>query len=275
MKVSVITVCFNAIRGIEKTIQSVLSQSYPEIEYIVIDGGSNDGTVDVIRKYSESLFYFVSEPDNGIYDAMNKGVKVATGEWINFMNAGDCFFNNRSVEQVFENEILSSVDVVYGFQVHVFSFGRYVRKRLSLSNFHAGMPFGHEASFVRSEIMKSHDFCTSFKILADYNFFYQLYVKGGSFHFVNVIVTIYDNIEGASSSDKNALLILDEFAKIKGTYNTSSYKKARNIKRIKLIIKKSLSFFSKRLVSRWQHRKIIHQEEFIPLDTFLLTYTAT
>ena len=87
-KISIISVCYNAIHGIEKTIQSVLSQSYDDIEYIIIDGGSTDGTVDIIRKYSDQITYFVSEPDGGIYDAMNKGVRAATGEWINFLNAG-------------------------------------------------------------------------------------------------------------------------------------------------------------------------------------------
>lgn len=90
-KVSVVTICYNSVQFIEKTIQSVLSQTYPNIEYIVIDGGSTDGTKEIIEKYSSRISYWCSEKDRGIYDAMNKGIRKATGEWINFMNSGDCF----------------------------------------------------------------------------------------------------------------------------------------------------------------------------------------
>ena len=89
LKISVVTVCYNAVDCIEETMLSVLDQTYPNIEYIVIDGGSSDGTADVIRKYADRLAYWVSEPDKGIYDAMNKGIVAATGDYINFMNAGD------------------------------------------------------------------------------------------------------------------------------------------------------------------------------------------
>ena len=91
MRVSVITVCYNAILGIERTITSVLSQSYPEVEYIVIDGGSKDGTVDVIQKYADRIDYFVSEPDGGIYDAMNKGIGAATGDVVGLLNSDDFY----------------------------------------------------------------------------------------------------------------------------------------------------------------------------------------
>lgn len=94
--ISVVTVAYNAVTTIEKTILSVINQTYPNVEYIIIDGGSTDGTVEIIKKYANKLAYWVSEPDNGIYDAMNKGAKVATGEWINFMNCGDSFFTLNS-----------------------------------------------------------------------------------------------------------------------------------------------------------------------------------
>ena len=113
MKVSVITVCYNAIRGIEKTIQSVISQSHDDIEYIVIDGGSTDGTIDVIQKYRDKIAYFVSEPDGGIYDAMNKGIKAATGEWINFLNAGDVFASKDAI-MISMSIDTDGIDVIYG-----------------------------------------------------------------------------------------------------------------------------------------------------------------
>ena len=98
--ISVVTVCYNAADTIEKTMLSVLNQTYHDIEYIIIDGGSTDGTVEIIRKYADRIAYWVSEPDKGIYDAMNKGIKVATGEWINFMNAGDEFVDEGVIEKL-------------------------------------------------------------------------------------------------------------------------------------------------------------------------------
>lgn len=96
-KISVITVCYNCVSVIEQTIKSVLEQTYPNIEYIIIDGGSMDGTVDIIKKYSDTVTYWISEPDNGIYDAMNKGIDMATGDYLNFMNAGDTFFEDKAI----------------------------------------------------------------------------------------------------------------------------------------------------------------------------------
>ncbi|ROT05017.1 glycosyltransferase, partial [Muribaculaceae bacterium Isolate-104 (HZI)] len=113
LKISVVTVCYNAADSIEQTMLSVLNQSYPYIEYIVIDGGSTDGTVDIIKKYADRLAYWVSEPDKGIYDAMNKGIAAATGSYINFMNSGDSFYDNRVVEAIFKDGC-DSADIIYG-----------------------------------------------------------------------------------------------------------------------------------------------------------------
>lgn len=89
--VTVITVVYNGVAYVEETIKSVLSQSYPNVEYIIVDGGSTDGTLDVIKKYDHAIDYWISEADGGIYDAMNKGVKLSTGSWLNFLNVGDTF----------------------------------------------------------------------------------------------------------------------------------------------------------------------------------------
>ena len=94
-KVTVVTVCYNAVKEIEKTIQSVIGQTYDNVEYIIVDGGSTDGTLDIIRKYSSRITRWVSEPDKGIFDAMNKSARMATGEYINFMNAGDLFLMRK------------------------------------------------------------------------------------------------------------------------------------------------------------------------------------
>ena len=99
--ISIITVVRNDVVHIEQTMLSVLGQTYGNVEYIVIDGGSTDGTVDIIKKYADKLAYWVSEPDGGIYPAMNKGLQHATGEWVNFMNSGDSFADENVLEEVF------------------------------------------------------------------------------------------------------------------------------------------------------------------------------
>ena len=109
--VSVITVVYNDVSHIEKTISNVLKQTYPFLEYIVVDGASTDGTLDVIKKYDGKLKY-VSEPDKGIYDAMQKGAQLASGEWILFRNCGDFFFSPDAIEKVFNGYVDKGEDFI-------------------------------------------------------------------------------------------------------------------------------------------------------------------
>lgn len=271
MKVSVITVCYNAIQGIEKTIMSVLSQTYSDIEYIVIDGGSVDGTMNVIRKYKDNIAYCVSEPDKGIYDAMNKGIKIATGEWINFLNAGDHYYYDTSIENVFSNDILPDTDVVYGFQVHSYDYGKFIRKRLPLTFFNSGMPFGHESSFVRAEVMKRIGFDTSYRIAADYNFFFNLYVSGNKFQPVDAIVTDFESMEGVSSSAKTSLLTHRETSMVNGSYASAQYVKGLLVLYVRVILKKLLP---QSVVINRQRRQREQNEEYIPLSAFLSSHHA-
>ena len=113
--ISVITICYNSELSIERTIKSVLSQTYPNIEYIIIDGKSSDGTNTIIQKYQDNISKYISEEDSGIYNAMNKGLTMAIGEWVCFMNAGDVFVDNQTVERVFFTPIKNNVDVIYGY----------------------------------------------------------------------------------------------------------------------------------------------------------------
>ena len=111
--ISIVTVSYNAAATIEDAIRSVLQQTYPHIEYIVIDGGSKDGTVDLLRRYDTQISHWVSEPDKGIYDAMNKGIALATGEYIGFLNADDFFANNDSVQKIVDHLLGKNTDAVF------------------------------------------------------------------------------------------------------------------------------------------------------------------
>ncbi|MBL4754827.1 MAG: glycosyltransferase [Flavobacteriales bacterium] len=114
MKVSIITVCFNSVTTIEQTFQSVFSQDYSEVELVVVDGGSTDGTLEIIEKYKEQLGSYISEPDKGIYDAMNKGIGLATGDVIGILNSDDFYASNSIISQVVKKLSEKGIDAVYG-----------------------------------------------------------------------------------------------------------------------------------------------------------------
>lgn len=171
--VTIITVSYNAIDSIEETILNVINQSYPNIEYIIIDGGSTDGTVDVIKKYAYKISYWISEPDRGIYDAMNKGIKLTTGEWINFMNAGDSFYSLDTISNIsmYFNE---DYNLVYGKTNMCFAHGTFIRD-CSLRTTSNPMPFVHQSSFCRTELLKKHPFSLNYRYAADYDFFCRVF----------------------------------------------------------------------------------------------------
>jgi glycosyltransferase involved in cell wall biosynthesis len=121
MKISVITVCFNSAKTIEDTIQSVLSQDYPNVEYIIVDGGSKDATLDIVKKYSANISHFISEPDKGIYDAMNKGIALATGDVVGILNSDDVYYDSQVLSHISKAFEVTNADAVYGDLVYVAS----------------------------------------------------------------------------------------------------------------------------------------------------------
>lgn len=268
-KISVVTVCYNAVKDIEKTILSVVNQTYPNIEYIIIDGGSKDGTMDVVNRYKDKIDVIVSEPDKGIYDAMNKGIDRATGEWIQFLNAGDLFYSEKSVNDVFAKLGEDKhVDVIYGYQVHRFSYGSFVRKRLPLSDFDKFMPIGHPASFVRSELLKASPFDCKFKIAADYNFFYQLYKSGKVFTPVDVIVSDFESSEGVSS--KATFKTIRETAIVNGRYGSIGYLIDVLRLRITGVVKQIIQRVLPNYVECIKEKKRYANSEYVPLKGFEL-----
>lgn len=231
MKITVITVCFNAAQTLERTMQSVIDQTYSNIEYIIIDGGSTDGTVDIIKKYSGKLSYWISERDKGVYDAMNKGIKISTGEYINFMNSGDTFCDNKVVENVV-CYLKDNPDVLYGATKFVYKNGLMNMKPLKLSAIKEKMVFCHQSSFVKTGILKEFLFDTNYKIAADYNLFYNMYNKNIKFKECPLYISFYDTI--CSMSAKNKILLEKEYSLINN-------RPLSNIKIIKIRIKNFLN----------------------------------
>ena len=173
---SIITITYNAEKWLERTITSVLSQSYPDIEYIIIDGASKDGTVDIIKQYASGIAYWVSEPDEGLYHAMNKGLQHATGDYVWFLNAGDTFYAANTVQRVSASLLKSrkSVDIIYGETAIVNADGRFLSMRrlkapehLNWKKFRMGMMVCHQSFVVKREIAPAYD--TSYRLVSDYD----------------------------------------------------------------------------------------------------------
>lgn len=200
--ISVVTVSYNARTVIEKTIQSILSQSYSKIEYIVVDGGSTDGTVDIIKQYEDRISYWISKPDKGIYDAMNWGVSVANGEWIIFMNCGDSFVDDNVLMNLFStNNNIFSYDVIYGDAILNISETKFLVRSEPLDMIKFHLPFCHQSVFCRLALLKEYSFNLKYKLAADYDLFYKLYKNGCRFIYVDIAISNYCPEGGASASN--------------------------------------------------------------------------
>jgi len=186
MKLSIVTVCLNSVETVEDTIKSVLIQDYKDIEYIIVDGGSTDGTIDVIEKYRERMSRFVSEPDKGIYDAMNKGLGLCTGEAVGFLNAGDFYAGEFVISRVAALMSETNVEAVYGDLEYVASNepGKRIRRWKSQAYrnglFEKGWHPPHPAFFVKRQVFEKYGyFNPKFKIAADYELMLRFLRKYG------------------------------------------------------------------------------------------------
>lgn len=193
--VTIITVCFNSAKEIEYTLRSVLSQTYNNLEYIIIDGASTDGTLSVIEKvlgdYPQKNVVLKSEPDKGTYDAMNKGIVLATGEWVLFMNSGDSFHDNNVIENSFKDYIDNGESIIYGKVAEIDGSNNYTG--VVRYGYEKCFPACHQAIFTRTKELKNHHFKTKYKIIADFVFYYNLYNRNPNYFKTNIIVANYNN----------------------------------------------------------------------------------
>jgi glycosyltransferase involved in cell wall biosynthesis len=190
--ITVITVNYNNAEALEKTIQSVISQTYSSVEYIVIDGASTDNSIDVIKKYESKITKWVSEKDKGIYHAMNKGVDRASGSWVCFLNCGDIFVNNQIIQQLVDNIQSCGADIVYGNILVEQQDGtlkeRVARKPCNIHRMH----FCHQSAFVKICLLNIFPFDEKYKMSADFKFFKECYHDDRKFVHVNFPIVIYD-----------------------------------------------------------------------------------
>lgn len=201
IKITIITICYNCVNEIEKTIQSVISQSYDNIEYIIIDGLSIDGTIDIVKKYQPKIDFFLSERDRGIYDAMNKGILAASGDYIIFMNAGDSFVNKKILEDVVNNVDFHE-DIIYGAVNKCLEDCYYVYKPFPLDEMKRHMILPHQGTFVKTSYHKRHLFDISYKSSGDYHFFYTAYYEhNATFKEINFVIADFEDEYGMSKDN--------------------------------------------------------------------------
>lgn len=202
MRYSIITINYNNRSGLRKTIESVVSQTYDDFEFIIIDGGSTDGSAEIIHEYVDSIDYWVSEKDRGIYHAMNKGVAQAHGDYCIFMNSGDVFYDKRVLNEVSNsnaNEDIIVGKVVIDDQDNIIS-PPPKSGELTLYHLYSGA-IPHQGSFIRTELLKKYPYDEDLKISSDWKFFVQtLILDNCSIRYLDVYIARYDT-DGFSSAN--------------------------------------------------------------------------
>ena len=218
-KLSVITIVYNNVRDIERTMLSVLNQTYHNIEYIIIDGLSNDGTLDVISRYKIKIAKLISEKDEGIYDAMNKGLAAATGDYVLFMNSGDEFFAPDTVEKIFGTE--PEADIYYGETEMINDAGvslgqrrHKAPKQFTWRDFKYGMSISHQAIYVRRTITEPYD--RQYQLSADIDWILKAAKKAKKI--VNVHQYVAKYLVGGMSKAKHRQSLMERFDIMKRYY---------------------------------------------------------
>ena len=201
MKLSIITINYNNIEGLRKTVSSVLSQTWNDFEWIIIDGGSTDGSREFIAETENKLkktsfnplVFWCSEPDKGIYNAINKGISHCKGDYINCMNSGDEFYESNTLENVFQSQ-KNNIDIIYGDSYHYTSEKNFIGHfpyPINIFNFYH-INICHQAMFVKTELLKASGFDEKYRICADYAKWIELTLQGCIYEYVPFIICRFD-----------------------------------------------------------------------------------
>ena len=215
MQLSIITINYNNLAGLKKTAESVLAQTWRDFEWILIDGGSTDGSKEYISNLNSrsagtdaclsknpnaNITYWCSEPDKEVYNAMNKGIAKANGEYLNFMNSGDCFYESSTLERVFEEKLTS--DLVYGDWIR-----RYPDHDKLMEAPQKGLPMMlyfynvcHQAMFIKAEILKMKGYDERFKVVADWKRWQDMALESDTFQYVPYTICIFEAGTGLSEN---------------------------------------------------------------------------
>lgn len=203
MKLSIITINFNNREGLRKTIKSVVEQTWRKFEYIVIDGNSTDGSVDILEDNSDDISYWVSEPDKGIYHAMNKGIDASHGDYLLFLNSGDYFYDNTVIQDIVNFN--SCEDIIIGKLLFLNNneFSNVIAPITMLRFYGGSIP--HPATFIRRDLFKNNRFDENYKIVSDWKFFIQvLIIEECSYRIIDRCISCFES--GGISAENHALI---------------------------------------------------------------------
>lgn len=212
-KFSIITVTYNAEKVLEDTIQSVIFQTYRNVEYIIVDGASKDHTLEIVNKYHNRINKVISEPDKGLYDAMNKGIQLATGDYLCFLNAGDKFHDSETLQKIVHTlKGQERPDVIYGETAIVDEEGHFLHMRrlsapahLNWKSFKQGMLVCHQAFFANRELAINHLYDLQYRFSADFDWCIRIMKKAKCLH--NTRLTLIDYLnEGMTTKNHKASL---------------------------------------------------------------------
>lgn len=222
-KISIITIVYNGVDLLEDTIKSIIGQSYPNIEYIIVDGASKDGTLDIIKKYEEHIDQWVSEPDKGLYDAMNKGIKMASGDYLWFMNCGDHIHQMNTVQQMMDRNT-HNADIIYGEVMLVDEERKAIGTRSALStrklpkklhwkSLNHGMVVSHQAFLPKRDIAP---FYMENNLAADIDWVIECLKK--SKRNLNTEMVLADFLLGGVSKQRHQQSLKDRFVVLQKHY---------------------------------------------------------
>lgn len=209
--ITIVTICYNAAKDLPLTMESVLAQDYDNYEYIIQDGNSTDNTPAIVESYRQKFtdkgvhFVYNREADGGIYDAMNKGITASSGYYINFMNAGDCFYSSTVLSDIFDRSIDITGTILYG-DCAEYEYGRFNLFQKAYDRIGEVMPFSHQSVFALASFLKEHPFDTSYRYSADYDFLLTAYDLNEPFTDTGIIVCITTK-DGVSSVNYHDMLI--------------------------------------------------------------------
>lgn len=252
-KVSIVTVTFNCETEIRKTIESVISQDYNNLEYVIVDGKSSDGTINVINDYIDGISAFISEKDNGIFDAMNKALKYITGDYVIYMNSGDRFMNSHVVSDIFVT-YSGDADLIYGDIYVENDLGLLFRKANAIYErpfskrdlVFRSQGFSHQSLFTKSTILKTIGFDLRFPLGADYYTTYLIFLNGNhKLFYVDFPISVFDDKSPGASHGKRYIPEIIEERIVMFNYRLTLYDK------ILLFCNRSFQNFKWYLIERY------------------------
>ena len=254
MKLSIITINLNNSEGLAKTIKSILSQTFIDYEFLIVDGSSSDKSIEIINQHKDKLKFWISEQDNGIYNAMNKGILKSTGEYCFFLNSGDFFTNERVLENIFKSEFKE--DIIFG-NLLVLLNGKVVgksrgKKKLTFIDIYSSI-LKHQSSFIRRDLFEKFGLYNErLKIIADWEFFLKTVGFGGaSYRYMDIDVACFDN---NGISNNSTALISEERSIVISTYIPTmmqkDYEFLLKFHKYGIVIKYPISYFLLRVTAK-------------------------